>query len=48
MAKYMTPDFDVTLFEIKEEITNTIGGEDQDAGWGSDELSSTGGSDWDV
>ena len=31
MAKYMTPDFDVTVYEIKEKITGPlVGGGDGD------------------
>ena len=30
MKKYMTPDFDVTVYEIKEEITVEVGGGDPD------------------
>ena len=30
MAKYMTPDFDVTVYEIKEKITVDTGAGDPD------------------
>ncbi len=43
MAKYMTPDFDVTVYEIKEKITAEIVPGDPDG----DELSWTG-DGWEV
>ena len=31
MKKYLTPDFDVTVYEIEEEITNNYG--NGESGW---------------
>jgi hypothetical protein len=31
MAKYITPDFDVTVYEIEEEITNSFN--NGESGW---------------
>ena len=42
MAKYMTPDFDVTVYEIEDKITASF--EDNEEGWGASDV---GGSDWD-
>lgn len=40
MAKYTTPDFDVTVYEIEDVITLGIGSEDQDG------ISSWTGTEW--
>lgn len=35
MKEYMTPDFDVTVYEIEDVITLSIGGADSDINEGS-------------
>lgn len=35
MKEYMTPDFDVTVYEIEDVITLSIGGTDSDISSGS-------------
>lgn len=36
MAKYMTPDFDVTIYDIQDRIAIDVGPGDPDDGFGSD------------
>ncbi len=46
MAKYMTPDFDVTVYEIQDKITVDVGAGDPDEGeFGTDPSWST---DWEL
>ncbi len=36
MAKYLTPDFDVTIYDLQDEITVVVGGGDPDDGFTSE------------